>query len=436
MNTDPLPGLPHPELAAHIDNIAIVDTHEHQCTEQEWLESGPADVLSNLFIHYVKCDLIAAGCDPQAYDRLLDGNDPDIDGRWNGIRDVWERVRHTGYGEATRILAREIFGIEEITPHNLAAAQPKLDEIRQPGGRYRILKESAHLDHVQIDDFRMDCLPDETAPEFFLHDMNWSGHGNGLIDAGEIETQTGVRVTDLKTLRQSMEQVFEANSGRAIAVKLAHAYERTILWQARDDADADKVLQKRLRGEGASESERLALGDWCLARIAELCAIHDLPLKIHTGYLGGNGVMPIDRMRPGQLADLVSAHRKTQFVLLHMAWPYQRELLAMAKHFTNVYVDMCWAWTMSPRASCAFLREYLHAAPIHKLFGFGGDVYYPTGPVAYAIQARRWMGRALSAEIRDGDLSLQQAVDIATRVLKGNQYELFDIDGTREAVRG
>jgi len=434
MNADLLPPA-HPELAAHIDSIAIVDTHEHQCTEQEWLDSGPGDVLSNLFIHYIKSDLVAAGCNPEAYNRLLDGSDPDIEGRWNDVKDVWDRVQFTGYGEATRILAHDIFGMDEITPAALAAAQPKLDVVRQPGGRYRILKETGRLDHVQIDDFRMNCVPDPLAPEFFLHDMNWSGHCNGTIDAAAIEEHTGVRVTDLETLKKSMEQAFAATAPRAIAVKLAHAYERTILWRARDDAETDRVLQKRLSGEEVSADENLVVGDWCVDRVARLCAEHELPLKIHTGYLGGNWVMPVDRMRPGLLADLVITHPETRFVLMHMAWPYQGELLAMAKHFTNVYVDMCWAWTMSPRASHDFLREYLHAAPIHKLFGFGGDVYYPTGPAAYAIQARRWMSRALSAEIGDGDLTLQQAMDIATRVLRGNQYKLFDIESTRDACR-
>ena len=162
----------------------------------------------------------------------------------------------------------------------------------------------------------------------------------------------------------------------------------------------------------------------------------------HKDFLKGKGLaIACPKLDDGQeiyvnkLRSMIDDAKINTLTVAIMQVPCCGGLLAMAKHFTNVYVDMCWAWTMSPRASHDFLREYLHAAPIHKLFGFGGDVYYPTGPAAYAIQARRWMSRALSAEIGDGDLTLQQAMDIATRVLRGNQYKLFDIERTRDACR-
>jgi len=69
-----------------------------------------------------------------------------------------------------------------------------------------------------------------------------------------------------------------------------------------------------------------------------------------------------------------------------------------------------------------------------KLFAFGGDVYWPSGAVAYAIQARRWLGRALSAEIAQGDLTLGEAKGIASRIMRHNQYQCFDVEGTRAAI--
>jgi len=434
-DTEHAPGI-HPELEHHINETPFVNTHEHQAPEQQWLEDGPKDVLHDLFINYIKSDLIGAGCDPKAWARALDGNDPDIAGRWNGIKDVWETVQFTGYGEAVRILAKRVYGIDEITPASLEAAQPKLDALRKPGGRRRLVIEMANVDHAQIDDFQWACLPDPAGPDVFLYDISWEDFSSGIVKAEDIYQETGIEVNDLRTLRQAMEAIFDKYAACAIAVKSQHAYNRTLLWRPRTDADAERILQKRLKGEPVSPEEALVLGDWGLARGAELCARHNLPFKHHTGYHGSSNIMVPEWIPSGNMWELIKTYRDTRFVLMHIAYPYQAEAVAMAKHYTNVYLDMCWAWALNPYASMDFVRQYIHAAPIHKLFAFGGDVFWPSGSVAYAIQARRWLTRALSAEVREGDLTLAEAKGIATRIMNRNQYECFDVEGTRRAIAG
>jgi uncharacterized protein len=96
---------------------------------------------------------------------------------------------------------------------------------------------------------------------------------------------------------------------------------------------------------------------------------------------------------------------------------------------------MCWAWSIDPYSSLEFLRRFLHAVPTNKLFAFGGDTGSPTNTVAYSIQARRWLTRTLEAEITAGDLTEQQAIRIAHRIMRENQYACFDIEGTRAAAR-
>jgi hypothetical protein len=73
--------------------------------------------------------------------------------------------------------------------------------------------------------------------------------------------------------------------------------------------------------------------------------------------------------------------------------------------------------------------------PSNKLFGFGGDTFWPTAAVAYSIQARRGLQRALEAEIAEGDLTEPEAITIAHRLMHDNQYACFDIEGTRAAIR-
>src|SRR5689334_10934630 len=155
------------DLARHIQTTRLIDTHEHLNKESEFLQNGP-DILQDLFGNYITADLVVAGAAPEAVERLTDASDPDLRARFAGVREAWERCRHTGYGEAVRLIARRAYGMEEITAEAIEAAAPRAAELRRPGERLRILRDEANLDHVQIDDFRLQCPPDPSGPGFFL----------------------------------------------------------------------------------------------------------------------------------------------------------------------------------------------------------------------------------------------------------------------------
>ena len=421
------------DLAQHIANTRLVDTHEHLRKERDWVTDGP-DILQDLFGNYVPADLIAAGATGDALQKLTDASDPDFGARYEGIRAAFETARFTGYGEAVRILAHEVYGMADFSGDELQKAQKKLEAWRQPGGRHELLSTMAKLDHVQTDDFCWPCVPDESGVDFFLYDLSWAGFCNGQIDPKAIEDETGVAVKDLASLRTGMEAIFARYGPGAIAVKAQHAYNRTLRWEERSDADAESVLARSLQGEELDERSRLLLGDWCWARGVELCIEYNLPFKIHTGYYAGNDRMPVDRIKSGHLCALLAKYLDCRFVLMHIAYPYSGELVSLAKHYRNVYADLCWAWSIDPNSSCDFVRRFIHAAPANKLFAFGGDTGWPTSATAYAIQSRRWLERALQGEVDDGLLSEAEAIELATRFMRGNQQDCFDLTATRQAL--
>ena len=422
------------DLSQHIENLQLIDTHEHLRKERDWVEEGP-DILQDLFGNYVPADLITAGASRSDLDRLTDASDPDFAARFEGIRPAFETTRFTGYGEAVRILAHEVYGMTDFSGDELQKAQQKLSEWRQPGGRYTLLSEIGKLDHVQTDDFCWPCLPDASGVDFFLYDLSWAGFCNGQVDVKAIAEETDVTVSDLASLKQGMQAIFAKYGPGAIAVKAQHAYNRTLYWQERTDADAEHVLGQLLKGRELDEASRLLLGDWCWARGCELAIEYNLPFKIHTGYYAGNDRMPVDRIKSGNLCALLAHYLDCRFVLMHIAYPYSNELVSLAKHYRNVYADLCWAWSIDPYSSCDFVRRFIHAAPANKLFAFGGDTGWPTSSVAYAIQARRWLTRALQSEVDDRLLTEAEAIELATRFMRGNQEACFDINGTRQALQ-
>lgn len=424
------------QLAQLIQQIPLVDTHEHLRSEESYLTAG-LDLLCNLFENYVPADLVGAGADPQAVTRLLDRTDPDVSGRFAGIQTAWQLVKQTGYGEAVRIIARDLYGLDELTPAGLEAAQTQHAALVQPGQRLAILRDRANLDHVQTDDFVRACHPDPAGPDFFFFDISWAPFCSGTPDLDPLAQETGVTVHDLPSLQRAMEAVFAQNGAVAIAVKSQHAYNRTLLWRERTEKEAAQALAAYLRdGEQISEADRLCLGDWCWARGVELAIEHDLPFKLHTGYYAGHSRMPVDRIKSGNLCALLARYPDARFVLMHIAYPYSHELIALAKHYPNVYADLCWAWSIDPFSAADFVRRFVHAVPANKLFAFGGDTSWPGAAYAYAVQARTWLTRALEAEVMEGLLSEADAMAFARRIMRENQYDCFRVEEKKKTVLG
>ena len=206
------------DLADFIRNSPLASTHEHLDYESTYV-ANPPDVLRNLFYNYVPADLVVAGAHPDAVEALMDSSNRDIRGRFTEIEPAWQAVRHTGYGEAVRIIAKECYKIEEITADSLETAQADGPAYGQPGERLRILRDVATLDHVQTDHFKRPVPIDSPGPDFFLYDINWEAFCSGRPDHDILAEETGVAVTDLASLRESMQVVFDQNADKAVAVK-------------------------------------------------------------------------------------------------------------------------------------------------------------------------------------------------------------------------
>lgn len=426
----------HDPLDEAIGRIPLCDSHEHMARERVFIEDC-TDILTALFDHYPESDLWSARAPDAAMERLLDRQDSDIAGRFTGIEAAWARIQSTGYGEAVRLAAEAVYGIEELSGASLAAAQPLHEALLKEGERLRLLRDMAGLDHVQIDRQKQQCPPDRYGPEFFLADLGVKPFCGCRQIAETVQREAGMELTDLASYRRAIETIFERNASQAIALKSPHAYERTLRWEKRTDTEAERALEVYCRApaEFDDKPERLVLGDWGWARCVELAIEHNLPFKLHTGYYAGTNSMRMERIRPSLLCDIVIAYPECRFVLMHASFPYGNELVAMTKHFTNVYADLCWAWSMDPFGTADLVRHFIHTAPANKLFAFGGDTNWPIMPVGYARQARKWLGRALSAEVREGFIDEARAVDLANMFMCGNQYSCFDVDGRRRALR-
>ena len=242
---------------------------------------------------------------------------------------------------------------------------------------------------------------------------------------------TGIEVRSLADWHRVIDWWFDKYGKYAVAVKSQNAYSRDIDYEQVPAEKAEAIFKKRLANEPLTGEERKALEDHLFWYAVEKATEHKLPVKLHTGYYAGQNSMPLDRLihNAGSAANLCRKAPDTRFVFMHICYPYYEELLAVAKHYANAYVDMCWSWIINPVAAKDFLKKFLVTAPANKILTFGGD-YIPVEPVlGHAIIARRGIALALSELVEEGWLSLADAMDLIDPIMHNNARQIFNLAG-------
>jgi predicted TIM-barrel fold metal-dependent hydrolase len=129
-----------------------------------------------------------------------------------------------------------------------------------------------------------------------------------------------------------------------------------------------------------------------------------------------------------------STLRGTTFVLIHGGWPRTGETEAMLAK-PNVYADISMMDQMlAPAELAAVLRAWLMRWPEKVLFGTdafegGPDQRWEEGAYVAAATARRALALALTAMLRDGDITRDRARDLARMVPRDNAVALYRLDG-------
>ncbi|MBI2371135.1 MAG: amidohydrolase [Deltaproteobacteria bacterium] len=130
--------------------------------------------------------------------------------------------------------------------------------------------------------------------------------------------------------------------------------------------------------------------------VYEVCAKHRVPVLIHTGHTGigagtpgGSGIR-LRYTRPIPCIDDVAADFPELTIIgAHPSWPWQEEMLAVALHKANVYMDLS-GW--SPKYFAPSLIQYANTLLQDKVM-FGSDF-----PV---LSPERWLKDFEGAPFKD-----------------------------------
>lgn len=421
-----------------------VDTHEHLLEPSTRLRGPGAHSLQPctdfalLFFHYAEDDLTSAGMPAEVRARLYAPGTP-VPEKWDLLAPWWERCRHTGYLQAVAHTLRLLFGVD---PERLdaAACVRVTAEMAEHAARpafYRETLTRAGVLTCQVNTLEASIIMDTAEPELLLQDLGIGVLSTGL-DVPAMQRRSGRTVRDLSDWHGIIDWSFDTYGRRAVAVKSAAAYQRRLDYAPVDEDTAAPLFARHLRGEALEPAERKALEDhlfrYCLTRASE----RGLPIKLHCGHYAGTRNMPLGRVKENaaDACALLRDFSEARFVLMHIGYPYPDEYVSLAKHYPNAWVDLCWAWILSPLATVRFVREYLAAAPANKLLCFGGDYSTVENIVGHAAVARHGLALALRSLVADGWLDEGAARQLVPGLMADNARALFALDEVGRLRRG
>ncbi|HOA74139.1 MAG TPA: amidohydrolase family protein [Phycisphaerae bacterium] len=422
-----------PEILQAVDRIQVIDTHEHQ--EEEWQRLTQKIDFYRLFTHYAASDLVTAGLREESL-RKLENPEVPIDEKWRLFEPFYLAARNTAYCKAVQIAIRDLYEIEELDRKTYVTLTERMRERNKPGVVSWILRDRCRIRLAQVNALDTGYFRVKTDAELFQQDLSVVDLLRWPSAVESLERHLDVSITSLAAYADAIEKLFAKYGSMADAIKQQSAYFRPQFFADVPDADAERVFNATLKKpkETTPEQERV-MTDWAFHRCVRHCIEHDLPIKIHTGYEAGNNDMCLENLNPNLLSNLFRQYPRAKFDIFHIGYPYEAELVAVAKQYANVYVDMCWAWIIDPIASRHFLKRCLTAVPASKIFAFGGDYMYAEPVYGHLRLARHGIARCLSELVEEEFFTRDQAIAVAHRILHDNAAIVFRVDEKQEILR-
>jgi uncharacterized protein len=312
------------------------------------------------------------------------------------VRENWEsldaevRRRHADPGWPEHVIARA--GIEEIITDPFA--DPLLDARAALGPRYRSVA-------------RVNALALGWHPESRDHNGN-SGHAFARALGVELDAFADY----VAFLEHFVDTLAQRNQ---VALKSALAYDRDLSFDEPDEALARRAWGRR----NPSPDEQKAFGDFVVDRLCALAGERDVPFQMHLGTALIRGSHPMN------VAGLVERNPGTRILLMHLAYPWSRDLLGLAFVYRNIWLDLTWSFLLSPSHFKLALHEAIDVLPDEGRMMFGGDSWHAEESYGAIMLARRLIAEVLEERVAGGHLDEAGARRLARRILSENARAFF-----------
>lgn len=410
------------ELQEFIDEIPVIDTHEHLQPEQGRIESlqGRLD-FSLLVSHYANNDLDSAGISRSDREALF-GKDISVDRKWQIFAPYWDKMKNTGYGWAVDLAVRGYYGLDGLSANTYTELTGRIREEYRPGLYNRVFN-AAGIERAIVDINTENVDRTLFSPALRVDDYITISKPADMERFSRINEK---EVKSPKDITEALQHLMKDWKQKRIpTAKSAMAYRRTLQVDHISEADAQRSLDILLtRGETDAIK---SLQDFIFHQILQACSDQNMPIQIHTGILAGTNYGHLERTNPMHLCDALARYPRAKVSIFHAGYPWNREVAAMGKTYTAVYADLCWTHVISPISARTGLHEWLDAMPASKIFAFGGDYLVAECTYGHAVIARTNVGQVLAERVESGRMSMGDAKQVAQMILRENALHVFEL---------
>jgi len=358
--------------------------------------------------------------------------------------ELWRACRFTGYCQATELACRDLLDLE-YTEENAVAIGNAIKKLIGQDARAsygQVIRDRANIKWLIKDSI---SRPEETAdilypPEFVRFNYRDDGllaiRSRADIEERERRWQRSIHsVSELVAgLNQSISSCLE--TGKVTCFKIGLPYQRSLAFTEPSLHEAEVAFSRMMNvtvgtmldpgpGRGITQQSRVSAGelrplqDYLVHEYVRRAEAEDLGVQVHTGYLAGNSNV-LNNIRVMEMVPFIIRYPRVRFDLFHAGWPYTEEHAVIGKEFPNVWLNLCWAWTMNPVTMGQALDSWLGSVPHKKIFEYGGDTNIPICEYGYAQQARIGIAKVLEKWIDRGDMTIGDAKEVAGDIMLRN----------------
>jgi hypothetical protein len=417
----------------YADRIKVINTHEHQHLPEVYGD------YHFRFYHlmaasYLAADISSAGANGFDW-KLIDSLS--LDELWKVYGDALDHSRSTSYYSQFVKGFRKLYDFRDLyfTRDNIAKLSPGIEEnYKNYSQWFDKAFSKAGYELMFIDQFWKPFNTDLDNKYFALvfqinplisESSKRPGKGEQLKSIYREANDSGFEINNLDDYLKFCDHLFKKNiEDKAVSIKNSQAYSRTLFYEDVPYEEAKILFDKPSSGLTPAEAKKIE--DFMFHWIIRQAIKYDLPIQIHTGYLAGNGNV-LDNGQPIKLNNLFMKYPEAKFDIFHGGFPWTDECAALAKMFTNVYLNIVWLPQISREKAISGLDVMFDCVPYNKFF-WGGDCGLIEESAGSLEFSKDVVSEVLAKRVERGLLTEEVAFDIVNKIFRENAIKVFKLE--------
>jgi hypothetical protein len=427
------------DLREEIDNIKMIDTHEHIRKQSDLISEG-GNLFTSLKYSLVCMDFISAGMPPKYWENNFDEEE-----NWKRIKPYLDSVKTTSYYSTLLMNTyKNLYGFkyDEITDENWRELSGLIKKAYSKDDFYDSVFKKLNVEVAFLDPFwdpgyisekKQMFLPAPGMDPFIFVRSGKTRIPNpgGFNVPWWLENPLRTLLKNWNTQYESFEEflslidrAFETlKQEGGVGIKLRIGYSRSLFVDKVTKIEAERAFY--LDEEAITKEDIKKIEDFVVRKVIQRAIDYKFPIQIHTGLQGTLGGYP-QLSNPLQLTNLFREYPQAKFIIFHGSYPWASEAGALAKGYPNVYLELCWLSWLLVDAMKKYLDEWLALVPINKIM-VGGDSECVDRMFTAVTLSKKIFSEVMAERVSNGYYNMETAKKGLRMIFRDNPREMYNL---------